>query len=327
MADPTFHPSIPHDGFWLPHAASTIAPEIDAGWDLSYWLSVIFFFLIVIPAVVFVVKYRRTSDKHVGAPTGHNTALEIVWSVIPLAIVMACFLVGFRGYLHASVPPSDAYDINVTGQKWLWTFLYPNGVTSPGELRVPLGRPTRLVMSSKDVIHSLYIPAFRVKQDVVPGSYSSLWFEPTEAGEFTIECAEYCGGVGESGHSTMLARVVVMQPDDFNKWLDSEAKAGAGADPVELGKKLFTKMTCNTCHSLTETLIPGGGPSFKGVWGRHETMSDGSSVTVDENYVRESILFPQAKIVKGFGPIMPSFKGQLKDYEIDGLIAYLKTLK
>lgn len=322
MAD--FHGYIQEAGFWLPRSASTLAKEIDVGWNLAYWVMVIIFFLVVIPLFALTLRYRRKHAAHYGAPTGHNTPLEIVWSVIPLAIVMACFLVGFRGYVHASVPPAGAYEINVTGQKWLWTFIYPNGVVSPGEIRVPLGKPTRLIMSSKDVIHSFYIPEFRVKQDVVPGSYSSVWFEPTIEGSFTVECAEYCG----KDHSNMLAHVIVMKPDAFDKWLDEQARQnGPGSDPVALGAKLFVKMTCVTCHSLTSTPIPGGGPAFKGVFGREETMSDGLTLKVDENYVRESILSPQAKIVKGFGPIMPSFKGQLKDYEIDALIAYLKTLK
>jgi cytochrome c oxidase subunit 2 len=326
MAD--FHGHIKEGTFWLPHQASTIAGEIDSGWDLAYWVSVVFFFAIIIPMAYFVWRYRRTAANQVGAATGHNTTLEIVWSIFPLAIVMACFLVGFRGFLHASVPPQNSYEINVTGQKWLWTFFYPNGVVSPGELHVKKGVPTRLVMSSKDVIHSFYIPEFRVKQDVVPGLYSSVWFEPTETGDFTVECAEYCGGNATTGHSTMLAHVVVMEPDEFDKWLDDEAKAnGPGKDPAEAGKKLFVKNACSTCHSLNATPLPGGGPAFLGVFGRSETMSDGQVIKVDENYIRESILYPQAKIVKGFGPIMPSFKGQLKDWEIDALIAYLKTIK
>jgi len=320
MADFAGH--IQQGTFWLPHQGSTLAPEIDSGWDLAYWVSVVFFFLVVIPLFVLVVRYRRKNENEIGAPTGHNTTIEILWSVAPLAIVMACFLVGFRGFIHASIPPKGAYEINVTGQKWMWTFQYPNGVSSPGELRVPRGQPVRLIMSAKDVIHSFFVPEFRVKQDVVPGTYTSVWFEATEDREFTAECAEYCG----KDHSAMFAKIVVMEPADFTKWLDEQNQGGAG-DPVALGKELFTKLACSGCHSLTDKPIPGAGPAFKGLFGRKETMSDGKEVVVDEAYIRESILVPTAKIVKGYAPIMPSFKGQLKDFQIDALIAYLKTIK
>lgn len=305
--------------FWLPRQGSTLAPIIDQGWDLAYWVSVVFFVLVIVPLALFVWKYRRKSPTEVGAPPGHNTALEIAWSVIPLALVMACFIVGFKGFMAASVAPADSYEIQVTAQKWAWSFTYPNGRVSPGELRVPAGKPIRMVMSSKDVIHSFFIPVFRVKQDVIPGSYSSVWFEATEPMETTLECAEYCG----TDHSAMLAKVVVMPEDKFNDWLKLDESAGMA--PAEYGQKLFVKYTCVACHSVNGVRIVG--PTFKGAFGRSEAFTDGSKGVVDENYVRESILNPAAKIVAGYPPVMPPFKGQLDDKQIEAIIAYMKTLK
>jgi len=309
--------------FWLPKQGSTLAPIIDEGWDLAMWVNIIFFILVIVPMVLFVMKYRRKSAAEVGAPAGHNTALEIGWSVVPLAVVMACFLVGFKGFLAASVVPGDAYEIRVTGSKWSWTFDYPNGKSSPGDLVVPAGKPIKLVMSSKDVLHSFYIPEYRVKQDVIPGSYTTVWFEAIEPGETTVECTEYCGGSAKAGHSDMYARVLVKSPEQFKEWL--EADEFKGMPPAEVGQKLFSKYTCNTCHSVDGS--PGTGPSFKGVWGREEKFADGSAGVVDDNYVRESVLNPTAKVVAGYAPVMPSFKGQLKDEQIAAIIEYMKTLK
>lgn len=304
--------------FWLPKQGSTLAPIIDQGWDLAFWVSIVFFVLVVVPMALFVVKYRRKDDKEVGSEPGHSTALEIGWSVVPLAIVMACFLVGFRGFMAASVAPADAYEIKAEAQKWSWTFRYP-GKDSPGELVVPAGRPVRMVMSSKDVLHSFYIPTFRVKQDVVPGSYSSVWFEAVEPGETTLECTEYCG----KDHSQMLAKVIVKSPEEFDQWLS--ANEFAGLTPAEAGQQLYTKYGCVACHSLDGN--KGTGPTFKGVWGRDEQLADGSKVKVDENYVRESILNPKAKLVAGYGEVMPVFKGVIKDEQIDAIIEFLKAQK
>ena len=309
--------------FWLPKQGSTLAPVIDEGWDLAFWISIVFFILVVVPMFLFVVKYKRRHDKEIGAPAGHNTALEIGWSVVPLAIVMVCFLVGFKGFLASSVVPANAYTINVTAQKWAWNFDYPNGKSSAGDLVVPAGVPVKLVMSSKDVLHSLYIPLYRVKNDVIPGSYTSVWFEANEPGETTLECTEYCGGAAKAGHSDMYARVIVKSQADFDAWLNADEFKGM--PPAEVGQKLFSKYTCNTCHSVDGS--PMVGPSFKNIWGRSEKLTDGASVTVDENYVRESILNPTAKVVAGYAPVMPSFKGQLKDDQITAIIEYMKTLK
>lgn len=308
--------------FWLPKQSSTIAPEIDFGWDVAFWLGVVLFILVIVPMVLFVVQYRRKKADEIGAPTGHNTVIEIVWSVIPLAVVMGCFLVGFKGFMHASVAPSNAFEVAVVAKKWAWSFAYPNGATS-AELHVPAGQPVRLVMSSQDVIHSVFIPEFRVKQDVIPGTYTSLWFEATEAKEYTLLCTEYCG----SAHSAMLAKVVAHEPAAFQEWLDKAGNEGKGKTPAEYGKDLFTKSNCNACHSLDGNRLVG--PSFKGLFGRSEKLVGGAEAAVDEAYLRESILNPNAKVVDGFGPssAMPPYKGLLKDDQIDALIAFIKTVK
>ncbi|WP_437295456.1 cytochrome c oxidase subunit II [Sorangium sp. So ce426] len=305
--------------FWLPRQGSTLAEHIDAGWAAAYWVSVFFFILVSGAVVLFALKYRRRSERDKTSPIDHSTTVEVVWTLIPLAIVIALFFVGLRGYVHASVAPAESYEINVTGEMYLWTFTYPDGTTTVNELAVPRGRPVRLIMSSKDILHSFYIPEFRVKQDVVPGSYTSLWFEATETRETVLLCTEYCG----SGHSDMLATVKVLEQSDFEKWL--EGNNNSDLPPEELGKLLFAKRSCATCHSLDGTRIQG--PSLKGLFGREEELVDGSKLIADENYFRESLFNPGGQVVRGYPPVMPSFKGLLKDREVDALIAYLKSVK
>lgn len=308
------------DSFWLPKAASTVAPHVDQGWTLALWVSYVFFAIVVVGMAVLVWKYRRKSANDRTSNAEHSTALEIGWSVGPLVILIWCFLVGFRGYIEASIIPEGAYEISVTASKWRWNFAYPNGKSEVNELKIPAGRPVKLIMSSSDVVHSLFIPEYRVKQDVVPGQYTTVWFEVPEPGKTRLLCTEFCG----TAHSDMLANVEALAEEDFEAWLE----AGDGGDdlpPEELGEKLFAKFTCNACHSTTDNLARVG-PSVKGIFGRTSEFTDGSSLTVDENYLRESIENPGAKLVKGFGNLMPAFKGQLKDRDLDALIAYLKSL-
>jgi cytochrome c oxidase subunit 2 len=305
--------------FWLPRQGSTLAERIDGAWAAAYWVSVLFFILVAGATVLFAIKYKRRSERDKTSPIDHSTTVEVVWTLIPLAIVISLFFVGLRGYVHASVAPAEAYEINATGEMYLWTFTYPDGTTTVNELAVPRGRPVRVILSSKDILHSFFIPEFRVKQDVVPGSYTSVWFEATEARETVLLCAEYCG----SGHSDMLATVKVLEQSDFEKWL--EGNNNSDLPPEELGKLLFTKRSCATCHSLDGTRIQG--PSLKALFGREEELADGAKVVVDENYVRESLFNPGGQVVRGYPPVMPSFKGLLKDKEVDALIAYLKSVK
>ena len=246
-----------------------------------------------------------------------------MWTIIPSILLIVIFVYGFVVYKEMRTPPKDALEINVMGKQWLWQFKYNNGKTTLNELYVPEGRPVKLVMISDDVLHSLFVPAFRVKQDLVGGMYTYLWFTPTKTGTYDLFCTEYCG----TGHSAMLGKVIVMNPEEYEKWEkgEKEEKVVAEISPVELGKQLFTQRGCNACHSIDGS--PLVGPSFKGVFGRKQTLQDGQEITVDENYTRESLSEPQAKIVKGFQPVMPSFKGMLSDEEISAIIAYLKTLK
>jgi cytochrome c oxidase subunit 2 len=309
------------DSFWMPKEASTLAPQTDWLFYFIYWASVVSVVLIVAAMAYFVVKYRakgRSKNDPFDASESHNNTLEIVWSIGPLIIVVAVFVFGFEGFMNLRTPPKDSMEIQVTGQKWNWTFTYPNGA-SDNELHVPVNKPVRLVLTSVDVIHSVWIPTFRVKMDAVPGRYTDLWFQATEAGEFPLECTEYCG----TGHSDMLTKVIVHEPGGYETWL-ATAGNDANLPPAELGKKLYEKKGCAACHSIDGTKRVG--PSFKGIWGKQEPTNVGP-VQVNEDYIRESLLEPQAKIVAGYAPAMPTFKGQLKDTEISGLIEYIKTLK
>lgn len=316
-------------GFWLPKSASTTAYGVDFTFYFILWVCVFFFFLNVILMLYFAFKYRRIEGKAPEHSPHHNMPLEIFWSVIPIFIVLYMFWVGFKGYMEMRIPPADSYEIQVTGQKWTWNFTYsqPFFYVSTNELHVPVGRPIKMVMASEDVIHSLFIPVFRVKQDVVPGRYTTLWFEATETGEFDLFCAEYCG----TDHSNMIGKVFVHDPVEFVQWLE---KAANYIDEIpdddfvklaEAGEMLYNRKGCKQCHSIDNTLDDG--PTFFKLFGRPEDLMNGTTVTADENYIRESILQPLAKVVKGFDPVMPTFQGKLKDKEITAIIEYIKTLK
>jgi cytochrome c oxidase subunit II len=310
-------------GFWLPRQGSTTAPEVDALFNAITWISIFFFVLIVVLMIYFVWKYRARAGHTAQHSAVHNTPLEITWTVIPVLIVVWIFWEGFTGFLDLSNPPDNAYEVQVLGQKWNWTFTYANGVVSP-ELHVPVDTDVRLIMTSQDVIHSLYIPDFRIKRDAVPGRYEKEWFHATAVGEYQIFCAEYCG----TQHSAMLSKVIVQTPADFQKWLAAEGNFIDKLPPEKLwegGQKLYNQRGCKQCHSIDGS--PGIGPTFKGIWGHEALMKSGSKIVVDENYVRESVLNPQAQIVAGFEPVMPTFQGRLKDKEITAIIEYLKTLK
>jgi len=221
-----------------------------------------------------------------------------------------------------NIAPKDALEIKATGQKWFWTFDYPNGANSMNDLVVPVGKPVKLLMSSQDVIHSFFVPDFRVKMDVLPNRYTITWFEALNVGEYDIYCTEYCG----KGHSEMLGKVKVMTEDEYSAWLESAAvDIPEGMSLEEAGEMLYTSKACATCHSIDGS--PGVAPSFLGKFGSMERLVDGSDQLVDENYIRESILNPQSKVVLGYQPVMPTYQGVITDRQIDALIAYMKTLK
>jgi cytochrome c oxidase subunit 2 len=309
-----------HDGsFWMPPARSTMAGAVDQLFYLILWISVFFFLLILGLMIYFVVRYRRgrRSDAP-GGPTQH-LALELTWTAIPLAIVIVIFAIGLRNVLRLTTPPANAYKIDVVAQKWAWAFTYPNGHVDK-DLHVPVDTPILLVMNSPDVIHSFFVPAFRVKQDIIPGRYVKTWFEATEPGEYILYCAEYCG----TGHSTMNAQVVVHPANEFDVWLEEAGNLTQKMSPVELGKRIHSVRGCGQCHSLDGSA--GQGPTFLGIYGREHLMSDGEKVLVDENYIRESILNPRARIVKGWEAVMPTYQGQLKDDEIFAIIEFIRSL-
>ncbi len=306
----------------MPEQAATWSADVDWLNDLITNLSV-FFTVTLTGAMIYLgVKYRKKSEDQEVAYITHNAMLETVWTVVPTIICAVMFVYGIISYKEMRTPPSSAIEINVDAYSWRWDFTYPGGKKSTNTLVVPLGQPIRLIMTSHDVIHSFFIPAMRVKEDVYQGNYSYLWFEPIKLGEFHIFCAEYCG----LQHSAMIGKVKVVTQEEYEDYLvDRKAGDAPQLSPAEAGKVLYTEKTCNTCHSLdgSQTL----GPSFKGLFASKERkLADGTVVPIDENYIRESILQPQAKMVEGFSPIMPAFEGQLSEEDIANLIAYLKTL-
>jgi len=311
-------------GFWLPRQGSTTAERVDFLFHAVTGISIFFFVLITVVLLYFVWKYRARTGHAAQASADHNQKLEITWTVIPLLIVIWIFWEGFTGFLDLQTPPANAYEVQVLGQKWKWLFTYPNGVVDDN-LHVPPDEPVRLVMTSQDVIHSLFVPDFRIKRDAVPGRYEREWFQAKEPGEYQLFCAEYCG----TSHSAMLAKVIVHRSrPEFDRWL---ADAGNFLDKLppeklwEGGQKLYNQRGCKQCHSVDG--VAGIGPSFKGIWGHQQPLKGGGQVLVEENYVRESIVNPQAKIVAGYEPVMPTYQGRLKDKEITAIIAYLKTLE
>jgi cytochrome c oxidase subunit 2 len=306
--------------FWLPEGRSTFASEIDSLFYLIYWVCVFFFLLILGMAVWFLVKYRRRGDEVVVQKSAHhNTLLELVWSGIPLLISLAIFVLGFRGYMDLMTPPDDAYQIQVGAQKWSWTFTYPNGYVD-SELHVPAGRPVSLIMSSQDVLHSFFVPELRTKHDVIPGRYTTVWFNADRPFEGTVYCTEYCG----TNHSQMQSLFVAHDPAEFHKWLENASRWWEGMEPAEAGALLYQKRGCVQCHSVDGS--GGIGPTFRGSFGNRRQFVDGQSAEMDENYIRQSVLEPRARVVAGFDPVMPTFQGRLKDEELAVLIAYIKSL-
>ena len=319
-------------GFWMPQRASTVAPEVDGLFNFIMWVTIFFFFLILALTVVFVIKYRyREGAAPPEKTAAHSTALELTWTVIPTIIVLMIFYFGFRGYLHMEVAPPDAYEINVNGKTWNWEFTYPNQHVD-SELHIPVKTPIRVVLSSQDVIHSLFIPQFRVKKDAVPGRYNRFWFEATETTPlgpdgkpdpnqaFDIYCAEYCG----QSHSDMRAKVIVHTPEDYRRWLEDASNWQKSMTPLEAGKMFVNTRGCLTCHSVDGSRSTG--PTWKDLFGRDEPMSDGTTVHVDENYIRESLYEPAAKVVAGYTVQMQSYKGSLKEEDVGAIIAYMKSI-
>lgn len=308
--------------FWLPESASTIAGEVDALFYFLLWMSVFFFFLIVGLSIWFITKWRRRKGDVGRYDTGpsHNIWLEASWIIIPTLLVLVIFVWGFRSYMRMNVIPANAMEVKVTGQKWFWSFEYPEGAQAVNEMVVPVGKPVKLLMSSQDVIHSFYVPAFRIKRDVLPNRYQYAWFEATKTGTYDLYCAEYCG----TSHSEMIGTIKVVTEREYQTWLEEAALSGEGMTPAQYGARLYETKACVTCHSVDGS--PGTGPSFQDIFGHEARMQSGETITVDENYLRESILNPKAKVVAGYQPVMPTYQGLLSSREVDALVAYIKSL-
>ncbi len=305
--------------FFLPPARSTVAGLHDGLYNFVLWMSVIWLVLIAGLMVYFVIKYRRKSpnDKPVG-PT-HSTAIELGWTLPPLILVMVIFVWGFRGFLQMNQAPNGAYQVIVSASKWNWAFTYGRG-EKDSVLHVPVDTPISLVLTSSDVIHSFYVPEFRIKRDVVPGRYNKTWFQATEIGEYNLFCAEYCG----QQHSQMITKVVVESRDDFLAYLEERGKWWEGKSPVEVGQTVWNDNGCKQCHSVEDA--DGTGPKWNDVFGAERKFADGTTRIADEDYIRDSILNPGKNVVQGFDNVMPTSQGQIKDPEITGVIEYLKSI-
>jgi len=340
------------DGFWFPKQASSFASEVDWVYDMILYISLIFF----IPMMAFMVwtifKYTKAKGTKAESQLSHHTALELTWSVGPSILLVWMFVQGSISYLDMRTPPEGSYDVGVQAFKWGWTMDYGAGTFHP-ELHIVKDEPTKLSMRSTDVIHSLFVPAFRAKKDIVPGRYNYMWFKPTVASEkvpdevlakateqnegvpwdydthqftpegytfFDLYCTEYCG----TNHSEMQTAVVVHETqEELDAWIKANSTRGEVSMP-EWGRLLYNRRGCSGCHSIDGTKLVG--PSFKDLYGSRHGLASGDEVVVDDNYIRESILMPKAKVVAGYQPVMPSYKGQLSDDDIASIIEYLKEL-
>ncbi|HEY7098120.1 MAG TPA: cytochrome c oxidase subunit II [Terriglobales bacterium] len=298
-----------------PTNASTIAGDVDA----------LFIFLLVVTGLVsiaifililfFAAKYRRRPGIEAEQVEG-STPLEITWSIIPLGVFLVIFAWGAIIYFHERTPAKGATDVYVVAKQWMWKLQHEGGQREINELHIPVGRDVRMIMTSQDVIHSFYVPAFRIKQDVLPGRYSYTWFHATKPGTYHLFCAEYCG----TQHSGMIGQVVVMEPSQYESWLSGGATSGSLA---QNGETLFQQLGCTTCHRSD---VQGRGPNLVGVFGKTVALEDGRTVTADEDYIRESILNPGAKVASGFKPIMPTFQSIVSEEQVNQLVAYIKSL-
>jgi len=302
---------------FFPESASTISDDVDALYFYISGVTVFFTALISLVIIYFVIRYRRRNAFEIPRPIEGSTKLETLWSVIPLIIAMSIFVWGAKVYFAQYRPPKNALEVYVVGKQWMWKFQHPTGQREINELHVPVGRKIKLIMATEDVIHDVFIPAFRIKTDVVPGRYTTQWFEATKPGRYHLFCAEYCG----MNHSGMRGSVVVMEPADFDNWLSGNANQ---ASPAAAGQTMYESLGCASCHGANGE--GGRGPALLGLFNSNVVLNDGQTVVADEGYLRESVLNPQAKVVTGFGPIMPSFQGQVNEEQLLQIVAYMKSL-
>ena len=297
-----------------PERASTVAGNVDALFIFLLIVSGLMTLLIFVLIVFFAARFRYRPGVPAEQIEG-STPLELTWSIIPMFVFMAIFFWGAVVYFKERTPPRDATEVYVVAKQWMWKLEHAEGQREINELHVPVGRDVKMIMTSQDVIHSFFVPAFRIKQDVVPGRYTTAWFRATKPGIYHLFCAEYCG----TQHSGMIGSVVVMEPAQYEAWM-----GGGSSGPLSAtGEKVFAELGCVTCHRND---AQGRGPNLQGLFGRSVPLEDGRTVTADENYIRESILDPGAKIVKGYKPVMPTFQGLLSEEQLNALVAYVKSL-
>jgi cytochrome c oxidase subunit 2 len=301
---------------FFPEQASEQAAQVDALYFFLVAVSAFFALLIVLLLVVFSAKFHRKRDNQVGEAIHGSIPLELLWTFIPLGITMIMFVWGAQVFFHLTRPPKGAMEIYVVGKQWMWKLQHADGAREINELHVPVGRPVKLIMGSEDVIHSFFIPAFRVKADVIPGRYNTMWFTASKPGRYHLFCTQYCG----TKHSAMIGWVTAMEPAEYQAWLSGGQAGGTMADA---GAKLFQDLTCAMCHTEASQ---GRGPVLKGAYGKPVQLQGGATVVMDDAYLRESILRPQEKIVAGFQPIMPTFQGLVSEEQLLQLIAYIKSL-
>lgn len=347
----------------LPPQLSTFAPEIDWVYDFIFWVSVVSFFAIIGAQVWFMFRYRRRPGVK-AEPTGHSNVIELAWTFGPVPLLVLMFHWGFQAYMAEAIAPDDSINIRVRARQWAWQFEHYNGTAEDNEVHIPMGRPVRFIISSEDVLHSFFVPEFRIKRDAVPGMFSAIWVEavPTpyhldahgervEMGESEraewdaapvdrtrqwyhaqIFCTEYCGAGGSwddyGGHARMLATVIVQRQQDWQAWVNDPPppmdENGEPLTPVAWGEQLFAAKGCTACHQRVAGGPQLAGPSFWGLAGRQEQIQGEGAITADEAYIRHSILEPQAQIVEGFPPVMPSIR--MSEQQLDALVAYIQTL-
>jgi len=303
---------------FIPESASTVSGKVDALYFYLSGVTVFFTLLISCVLIFFVIKYRRRTPFEIPRPIAGSHKLETLWSVIPFIISMSMFAWGAQIYFENSRPPKNANEVYVVGKQWMWKIQHSTGQREINELHVPVGRKIKLIMTSEDAIHDFFIPAFRIKADVLPGKYTTQWFEATKPGTYHLFCAEYCG----MNHSGMIGSVIVMQPADFDNWLSGNASQQS---PAVAGQQLFQSLGCVSCHGANGE--GGRGPGLVGLFGSKVFLTNNQTLTADEAYIRESIENPSTKVVSGFSPIMPTFQGQVTPEQLIQIISYIKSLQ
>jgi cytochrome c oxidase subunit II len=299
-----------------PEQASAHASAVDG--LLLFMLCVSGFFSVLIAVLIcyFAIRFRSRSVAERTLPVHSSMKLELTWSIIPFAFMIVFFVWGAQLYFIWARPPDDSMDVYVVGRQWMWKMQHQGGQREINQLHIPLGRAVKLTMISEDVIHSFFVPAFRIHMDVLPGRYTTIWFSADKPGRYHLFCSQYCG----TNHAKMIGEVIVMDKDEYQTWLTQGVDGGLASE----GRKLFMKLQCSTCHSGS---VGARGPILESLYHRQVALEDGRSVRADESYLRESILFPDAKIVAGFKPIMPSYLGQINEEEVQQLLAFLKALQ